>query len=188
MNKAFFVYWGARLVGINCRFSLTLPLSIGFLFPISLSALHMWFSALLSVAYMRFVGFTRKSLTWRQQGQLIAFSVLFCSNIIVGNLALQFTSVSLVQVIRSVIPGTNSNYLQVAPHNWTTLIGFTMILSILLLHKQYSLQYRWSVFFIIVGVALASIGEAEFNLVHTRSVISLWYCILQLHPNGLQQT
>jgi hypothetical protein len=57
--------------------------------------------------------------------------------------------------------------------------GVTMGLSMMLLSKQFSVQHRWSVLFIVLGVALASFGEVEFSLVPYPSSDS--HCLVLNH-------
>ena len=71
--------------------------------------------------------------------------MLFCMNIVVGNLSINFTSVAMSQVIRSSIP------------------GFTMLLSYQLLSKTFSTAHILTVGLVIVGVALATYGDLEFT-------------------------
>jgi uncharacterized membrane protein len=113
----------------------------------------------------------------------LLFSLLFSSNIVVGNSALKYVPVSLVQVVRSVIP------------------GLTLVLSMLVLGKRYASTYYWTILLIIVGVALASIGELEFHFVgflltvlvcflsSLKSVVSQKFLVgkLQFHPFELLQ-
>jgi len=68
----------------------------------------MFFTAVLSWLLLKIYKVQRKSTSWKQWGALVAFSTLFSANIVVGNLAIQKTSLGLVQIIRSTIPGNLS--------------------------------------------------------------------------------
>lgn len=85
-NKAFFQLWG-------------------FPFPIILSAMHVTITAILSYATSVLLGIPGKKLKSMDHLYVFLFSVLFTMNIMVGNLAVNFATVSLVQVVRSIIPG-----------------------------------------------------------------------------------
>jgi len=164
MNKSFFV-WDA------------------FKFPITLSMIHMIFSCIGSTLVLKTGNYATQQLTLREQVPVILFSVLFCANIVVGNLALKFVAVSLVQVVRSIIPGV------------------TMALSMLLLGRTYERAYYWVVALIVFGVALASAGEVEFHvfgfvatvlvcfLSSTKSVMAQKFLVgkLKFHPFELLQ-
>jgi drug/metabolite transporter (DMT)-like permease len=90
--------------------------------------------------------FDYQKLTVQEQIPVALFSVLFCANIVVGNAALRYVAVSLVQVVRSIIP------------------GLTLILSMVVLGKSFESIYYGVVTLIVVGVALASYGEVEFHV------------------------
>ncbi|KAJ3430291.1 solute carrier family 35 member e4 [Anaeramoeba flamelloides] len=68
-------------------------------------------------------------------------SFLFSANIYLGNLSIQYCSVSLIQIIRSMIP------------------GITAILTRVMLNKRYSARLYVSVVIVIIGVAIATYGE-----------------------------
>lgn len=164
MNKAFFQWFG-------------------FSFPIALSLVHMLCSAIGSEIVLRAGAYDMAPLSVGEQVQLLFFSLLFSSNIIVGNSALKYVPVSLVQVVRSVIP------------------GLTLVLSMLVLGKSYASSYYWTILVIVLGVALASAGEVEFHLVgflltvlvcflsSLKSVVSQKFLVgkLNFHPFVLLQ-
>lgn len=107
----------------------------------------MLFSSVLSSITLKVYGIQMKQINEQGHVSIVLFSVLFCSNVMVGNIGLRYVSVSLVQVVRSIIP------------------AITMVLSVLILKKTYSDKlYFISVFLVIVGVALASYGEMDFHL------------------------
>jgi drug/metabolite transporter (DMT)-like permease len=164
MNKAFFQWFG-------------------FSFPIALSLVHMVCSALGSEIVLRTGAYDMAPLSMAEQLQLFLFSLLFSANIVVGNSALKYVPVSLVQVVRSVIP------------------GLTLMLSMFVLGKKYSSSYYWTILLIVIGVALASAGEVEFHFVgflltvlvcflsSLKSVVSQKFLVgkLNFHPFVLLQ-
>lgn len=139
MNKAFFKWWG-------------------FVFPITLSMVHMICSAIGSYIILRGSGIEMQKLSFKEQLPVMLFSILFCANIVVGNTSLRFVNVSLVQVVRSIIP------------------GITMALSIVILHKHYARAYYYIIALVMVGVALASYGELEFHML--GFLLTLLVCFL----------
>lgn len=106
MNKAFFKWWN-------------------FLFPITLSMIHMLCSAAGSWLVLYFGKYEQQKLSFAEQVPVILFSFLFCANIVVGNSSLRYVTVSLSQVVRSVIP------------------GITLLLSVAILGKSYHKAYYY---------------------------------------------
>jgi len=86
MNKAFFELWG-------------------FPFPIILSAMHVFITSILSFAFASFFRLPLKKLDKKDYVHVLLISTLFTFNIMVGNMAMKYATVSLVQVVRSIIPG-----------------------------------------------------------------------------------
>lgn len=141
------VFW------LGCWFLLNIGLTImnkalfqfsGFKFPIALSLVHMLYSCLCSRLTLQWMGQEPKKLAQSDEISVGLFSILFCANIMVGNLCLQYVSVSLVQVVRSVIP------------------GITLIMSVVILGKNYDRVYYYTIGVICVGVGFASAGEVDF--------------------------
>eukprot|EP00002_Diphylleia_rotans_P022651 TRINITY_DN443_c0_g2_i2.p1 TRINITY_DN443_c0_g2~~TRINITY_DN443_c0_g2_i2.p1 ORF type:complete len:416 (-),score=96.21 TRINITY_DN443_c0_g2_i2:604-1851(-) len=116
-----------------------------FNFPITLSFVHMVSSLVGSSISLALEPISSHEPNRRDTTTLILFSVLFCSNIIVGNSSLRYVSVSLVQIIRSTIP------------------AITIVLSMILLGKVYKREHFLSLCPIIAGVCMASLGEIEFH-------------------------
>jgi drug/metabolite transporter (DMT)-like permease len=127
----------------------------------------MAFSATFAYAVVKYYGFPEKKLQPYQHFQVFLFSVLFCANIVVGNLCLSYVSVSLVQVIRSTIPGSRvfaRTWLPSETASPLTLLraaGITIGLSIVILGKKYGMNYFTSVMLVVAGVGLATYGEVE---------------------------
>ena len=118
----------------------------------------MLFSALGSYMMRLNGAFESQSLTASEQLPVALFSLLFSANIVVGNAALNYVSVSLVQVVRSVIP------------------GLTLLLSMLLLGKQFDRIYYVVIALIVFGVAFASYGEVQFHFL--GFICTLLVCFL----------
>eukprot|EP01120_Amphizonella_sp_Union-15-10_P001334 TRINITY_DN113_c0_g2_i1.p1 TRINITY_DN113_c0_g2~~TRINITY_DN113_c0_g2_i1.p1 ORF type:complete len:339 (-),score=46.89 TRINITY_DN113_c0_g2_i1:29-1045(-) len=162
MNKAFFSRWD-------------------FSYPITLSFVHMLVTCICTWSANTYFGFPRKSLDIDGHYRVFFFAVLFCANVMLGNVALHFLSVSLVQVVRSTIP------------------GIAMLLSFILLGKGYNKYYLYSVSMVVVGVGLASFGEdkSQFNILGftltvlvcflsaLKSVLSQKFLAQMFHPMDL---
>lgn len=86
MNKAFFEWWG-------------------FPFPIILSTIHVTITAISSLLFSIYFNMPTKTLKQRDYVNLLFMSSIFTLNIMIGNMAMRYATVSLVQVVRSIIPG-----------------------------------------------------------------------------------
>lgn len=87
----------------------------------------------------------RKLTTQREKLTIYAFSWLFCANILTGNLGLRWVPVSLVQCVRSTIP------------------GITMGLSMLVLGRKYSPRHYAAVGLVVLGVLTATYTTIDFH-------------------------
>lgn len=152
---------GEKLFWISSWFFLNVAVTImnklffhkfHFRFPVLISCSHMGVTCIFSYWTVRKLNLPI-TIQKDQKKNLILFSILFMSNILTGNFGLRYVSVSLVQVVRSTIP------------------GITIALSIILLNKRYSLKHYLAIFLIVVGVILASLGEVEFHLTGFVSVV-----------------
>jgi len=76
----------------------------------------------------------------------VLFSILFAANIVVGNTGLKYVNVSLVQVVRSVIP------------------AITIGLSVSFLGSTFPTSMWLSLIPIVLGAALAAYGEVELEI------------------------
>eukprot|EP01104_Vermistella_antarctica_P020227 TRINITY_DN8576_c0_g1_i1.p1 TRINITY_DN8576_c0_g1~~TRINITY_DN8576_c0_g1_i1.p1 ORF type:complete len:330 (-),score=65.48 TRINITY_DN8576_c0_g1_i1:141-1130(-) len=115
--------------------------------PVTLSAVHMLTSSIFTTISIRQLGwFPSKDLGPNGTKFMIQFAVIFMSNIVLGNMSLRYGTVSLVQVIRSTIP------------------GMTMILSIFVLGKTYSREVAMTMLPICVGMMLTVKGDMSFTL------------------------
>jgi drug/metabolite transporter (DMT)-like permease len=124
-----------------------------FSFPVLISCSHMAVTCVFSYITVRKSKLITAPIQRPQKKNLLLFSVLFMFNILTGNFGLKYVSVSLVQVVRSTIP------------------GITIALSILILGKHYSLKHYLSIFLVVVGVVLASLGEVEFHTIGFIAVV-----------------
>jgi drug/metabolite transporter (DMT)-like permease len=118
----------------------------GFTFPVSVSLAHMASSSAFSHAVVgAFAVPVRELRTTRERVTVVLFSVLFCLNILTGNIGLRFVPVSLVQCVRSTIP------------------GITMALSMLVLGRRYSRNHFVAVALVVAGVLLATYSTLDFH-------------------------
>mmetsp|Transcript_3570 Transcript_3570/g.9725 ORF Transcript_3570/g.9725 Transcript_3570/m.9725 type:complete len:330 (+) Transcript_3570:40-1029(+) len=156
------VFWMFVWLGLNilCTLMNKAIFQFGhFRFPIFLSSIHMLFSFIGSSSALYCLDTKRVSVTWPVGvGILFMLSLVFCSNIVISNVSLRLITISLSQVIRSTIP------------------GFTMAVSAVMLRRTYSLKQVTIVFFVCIGVAMATFGEIEFSLIGT--VFAFLGCLL----------
>jgi len=77
--------------------------------------------------------------------KIIPIALIFCFNILLGNLSLRFIPVSFMQTIKSSVPG------------FTVLIQWV-------LGERFSKQTYYALIFVVGGVGLASLTEMNFEL------------------------
>jgi len=119
---------------------------LNFPYPVTLSLVHMISSAVLSIATIYYYGFPVAKMSTAGHIRIVLFSILFAANIVVGNTGLKFVSVSLVQVVRSVIP------------------AITIALSVIFLGSSFPVPMWLSLIPIVIGAALAAYGEIELDM------------------------
>eukprot|EP01091_Cochliopodium_minus_P016010 TRINITY_DN5863_c0_g1_i1.p1 TRINITY_DN5863_c0_g1~~TRINITY_DN5863_c0_g1_i1.p1 ORF type:complete len:342 (-),score=18.37 TRINITY_DN5863_c0_g1_i1:96-1121(-) len=129
-----------------------------FPFPITLSLIHMLFTSIFSSLFLEYKDKFSAKVDRNFYIKIFLFSVLFCANILFGNYSLFLVHVSLVQITRSTIP------------------GITMILSIFILHKRYSINYIQGIVLVVIGVGISSYGGTEVTAVGL--IITLLVCFL----------
>jgi drug/metabolite transporter (DMT)-like permease len=120
-----------------------------FNFPLTLSALHMLITGVLSwvcVHHLKLFPYN-PNIDRRGQVFLFLFSFIFSINIVMGNVSIQVVSVALVQVFRAVIPGV------------------TMALSYVILGKSSSFYLVMSMIPICFGVMLTVSGDLDLTFV-----------------------
>jgi len=121
-----------------------------FHFPITLSSIHMFYSFMGSYFMLRYEKIERVEVsTTAGIAVIFSLSVVFCLNITVSNISLRLITISLSQVIRSTIP------------------AFAMCLSFFLLTKTYTKLQIATVCIVCMGVAMATMGELDFNILGT---------------------
>jgi len=122
-----------------------------FPFPIALTAVHMFFTALLSIPAYYIVHRHQEPQDSLFQNlfdfKFVTFSVLFCANILFSNLGLNLSSVAMVQVIRATNPVIVliMSYLVLGDTNYTTMHVITVI-------------------GVVCGVAIATYGDLETSM------------------------
>jgi len=139
------LYWFGLNIGLTLMNKAFLSLW-GFAFPVTLSCIHSACSVVCSWVAIKLMDIPLLTLNAKEQFLVFLFSLLFSANIVVGNVSIRFVSVSLVQVVRSTIP------------------GLTIILSMLILGKKYKSNYFYAIAFVVIGVAMASLGEVKFHM------------------------
>jgi len=120
--------------------------NLNFPYPVSLSLVHMISSAILSAATIYYYGYPIAKMSSKGHVRTILFSLLFAANIVVGNTGLKYINVSLVQVVRSVIP------------------AITIMLSVTFLGSTFPTSMWLSLVPIVFGAALATYGEIELDV------------------------
>mmetsp|Transcript_19254 Transcript_19254/g.27803 ORF Transcript_19254/g.27803 Transcript_19254/m.27803 type:complete len:350 (-) Transcript_19254:57-1106(-) len=120
---------------------------MNFNYPYALSAVHMAVNTLGAHIYAYNSTLNLKKLEWKHQKIIFAFSFLFAANIAVGNQSLRFVSVNFNQVMRSLVPMV------------------VMGMSYFVLKVRYSPRRVFSVVPVVVGVAMACLGEMRYNSV-----------------------
>jgi len=119
--------------------------NVNFNYPYALSAVHMFCNAIGATLFALFSpSVPVKRLEWKHKKVVLAFSFLFAANIAVGNDSLRHVSVSFNQVMRSLVPGV------------VMAMGLCM-------GKQFSTQKKLAVIPVVVGIALACLGEIRFT-------------------------
>lgn len=99
-------------------------------------------------------GIQRRKLNDQEELWLLAYSVIFSLSIALGNVSLKHVSVNFNQVMRALSPAV------------------IMTMSSVVLGKRFSTQRRMTIVPVIVGVALACMGDLSYTLV------GLFYTVL----------
>ncbi|KAI8876507.1 TPT-domain-containing protein [Backusella circina FSU 941] len=117
-----------------------------FPFPWTLTAIHTFCGAVGSYVFWRAEIFTPADLGKRENMIMIAFSVLYTINIAISNVSLNLVTVPFHQVVRAMTP------------------VFTVMLSIMFLHKSYSTMTYISLCPVIFGVGFATFGDYDYTM------------------------
>lgn len=113
-------------------------------YPFFVSAVHMFCSAILAIAYLRFTP-SDKTSRLRQWHRVIPLSLLITLNVGFGNAGLRFASVTLREVIRGLVPAV------------------TMLLSVIILGRRYGLPLVAALIPVTLGAMLCAYGDGEFT-------------------------
>ncbi|EGC35066.1 hypothetical protein DICPUDRAFT_92094 [Dictyostelium purpureum] len=121
--------------------------SLYFYYPITLTAIHMllcWVGSVFVLKVYKLIPLIQ--ISWSSQFfNILILSILFCSNIVFGNVSLRWVPVSFMQTVKSSVP------------------LFTVILQTLFFSKRFSRDTYLSMIPIVGGVCLASVSEVNFN-------------------------
>lgn len=135
--------------------------SVGFLFPMTLTLMHLATGFALSTVTIH--AMPDIDLLPIQKSQYtsdkLKFALLFVSNIILGNVALKYIPVSFMQTIKSMTP------------------FFTTLFQYLIIGTKYTTQTILSLVPVVAGVALATAKELSFNM--TGFAAAMTGCIVQ---------
>jgi hypothetical protein len=122
--------------------------SVDFKYPYVLSTVHIAMNLIGSQIYFSTVRSAKpKQIDSSYRGRIIAFSAIFTLNIAIGNMSLRWVSVNFNQVMRALIP------------------AIVMVISMIFYGKTYSTQRKWAVVPIIIGVALAFLGDISTSMI-----------------------
>lgn len=118
-----------------------------FNYPLSLTAVHMATCGIGAFLVLRvFKVFPLQQISWNEQTtKVLPLSILFCSNIVLGNISLRWVPVSFMQTVKSSVP------------------AFTVFLQVIFFKKTFSQDTYLSLIPIVGGVGLASWAEVNFN-------------------------
>jgi hypothetical protein len=132
---------------------------VNFKYPYTLSAIHMSCNILGAQLYFFFNRSVKpKMLEPQHNKSILFFSIIFSLNIAIGNTSLRWVSVNLNQVARSLVP------------------AILMGISILYYKKTFSVQRKYAVIPIVIGVAMAFYGDMTFTtagLIYTIACVVL---------------
>ncbi|KAF2075908.1 hypothetical protein CYY_002799 [Polysphondylium violaceum] len=118
-----------------------------FSYPITLTAIHMLICSIGSILVLRVYKLVPLiEINYSEQfSKILLLALLFCSNIVFGNVSLRWVPVSFMQTIKSSVP------------------LFTIVIQILFFKKTFSTKTYLSMIPIVGGVCLASVSEVNFN-------------------------
>jgi len=120
-----------------------------FSYPLALTAVHMFVCTIFSWAII----LVFKLLPFQKQTSrdiirhVLPLAVVFCVNIVLGNVSLRFIPISFMQTIKSSVP------------------VFTVLIQGIFLKKVFENRVYLSLIPVVGGVGLASFTEASFNMV-----------------------
>lgn len=128
--------------------------------PLSLTLIHMTVQTILAVLTIDGLGAVKKVEVDRRDyyRKIVIISLVFCSNICLGNVALRFVPVSFMQTVKSLTPAT------------------TACLQFVIFRSRLTRQAILSLIPVTLGVALASVTELEFHM--GGFIAALTSCVL----------
>jgi len=136
--------------------------SVGFRFPMTLTLLHLGTGYLLSSLLLTFVmtDIGINPITLEQySADKLKFAILFVSNIILGNIALKYITVSFMQTVKSMTP------------------FFTTLFQFLIMGTRFTPTAVVSLVPVVFGVMLATAQELSFDL--TGFAAAMIGCVVQ---------
>ncbi|KAL0487948.1 UDP-galactose transporter [Acrasis kona] len=120
-----------------------------FNFPFTLTFIHMFLCSVGALLALRVFKFqpvqTISNSSWMKK--ILPLSVLFCANIILGNVSLSYISVPFMQTIKSSVP------------------AFSALLSYVFLNVRFSTRIYLCVALVVCGVAASTLTELEFEVI-----------------------
>ncbi|KIV94977.1 hypothetical protein PV10_02687 [Exophiala mesophila] len=151
LHPAFYVVTWISFSGGVILFNKWLLSTLGFGFPITLTAWHMVFATFMTQVLARTTTLLDGRKTVKMTGRVYLRAILpigffFSLSLICGNQAYLYLSVSFIQMLKATMP------VAVLLTSWALGIA------------PPSLKTLGNVSFIVVGVVIASYGEIEFNL------------------------
>jgi len=124
---------------------------LNFQYPFALTAVHMIVCFIGSFLALRV--FTIKQFPFKTikndayVSRVLPLSVLFCANIILGNISLRYVPVSFMQTVKSSVP------------------AFSVALQYFFMGKRFDQKTYLTVFLVVVGVAASTVTELEFEMI-----------------------
>lgn len=138
------VMWLAMWFGLNVGLTIlnkAVFASFSFPYPITLSCVHYIVSGLGAHLCLVMGGIKSAKLDWKGYKGMFMFSVIFNTNILLGNASIKVVSVALSQTVRAIIPAT------------------TMLVTYVILGTVYKERIRNAVLPVIFGMVLACYGD-----------------------------
>ncbi len=120
-----------------------------------------WFGAYFYIYIYK--GVKRKQINAIHQRLLLYFSLIFVSNIVTGNWSLGLVSITFNQAMRALVP------------------GLTVVLSMVMLGKEYSSKRKLSLVPVTYGLYLACIGDTSCTIVgFLMTVVAVLFAALKV--------
>lgn len=121
---------------------------VDFKYPYALSAVHMACNIIGAQAFFLVSRSVKpKVIEGKNQQIIVFFSFIFSLNIAIGNTSLRWVSVNFNQMARSLVP------------------AITMLIATMYFQRKYSLERKYAVVPIVIGVCLAFYGDISVTLI-----------------------